>query len=309
MRLSILEITGENLLTRRNYRRNHQVWQEVIAQDGDCSDEADFICFLGHPEKTVVYEIALPGRLRRTMERVVLFGELAARLPVSPESVHWFYRSCGDGLYLVCAVHGEEMDRLFGLADARRMKFDLLVPAKLAEKPEELLQVIPGKGVPERFRPVRCRRLKSLYLVLLLSCIGFLGAVVCSRYLDFAGEKERLREIGVLRENELREERRRFGELSAERETLAELRSAKVDTPPVSPVLSRLSSELPATMWLTSYAQNYDTADLTLSASKDEPGLYNLIGENESYAIVNLRKSRGVNDTISFFIKLRIKQR
>jgi len=44
-----------------------------------------------------------------------------------------------------------------------------------------------------------------------------------------------------------------------------------------------------------------------LSASKDEPGLYNQIGENRNYAIVNLRKSRGYNDTVSFFVKLRIK--
>ena len=60
-------------------------------------------------------------------------------------------------------------------------------------------------------------------------------------------------------------------------------------------------------MWVTNYSQNYDSADLTLSASKDEPNLYRLIGENETYAIMNLRKSRGYNDTVSFFVKLRIR--
>ena len=130
---------------------------------------------------------------------------------------------------------------------------------------------------------------------------------VFRRYDDFAGERRKLARIRSLWEKELRSERRRFGELSSDRELLAALRAAKLDTPPVSPVLTRLTGELPKTMWVTNYSQNYDSADLTLSASKDEPGLYNQIGENRNYAIVNLRKSRGYNDTVSFFVKLRIK--
>ena len=255
----------------------------------------------------MVYDISLPASLRRSAEREVLFGELAARLPVPAESVCWFYRNCGNGLYRVCAVHREEIGRQLEFAASRSLKFDALIPAALADTPETILQAIPGEALPGKYRPARCRNLKKLYFALLALTVVLLGVSVFRRYDDFAGERRKLARIRSLWEKELRSERRRFGELSSDRELLAALRAAKLDTPPVSPVLTRLTGELPKTMWVTSYSQNYDSADLTLSASKDEPGLYNQIGENGNYAIVNLRKSRGYNDTVSFFVKLRIK--
>lgn len=308
MQLCIWEITEENSLILRNYRRIRHVWQEVASRDDGHSEEADFICLLGRPARTVVYDISLPASLKRSAEREVLFGELAARLPVPAESVSWFYRACGDGKFRVCAVHQEEMARLSEFAQAHTLKFDLAIPAALAETPEEILQVVPGEVPPEEFRPVRCRGLKNFCLGVFALVVVLLGVVVTLRYHDFARERDRLAGIRSAWEKELREERRRFGELSADQELLQELRAAKIDTPPALPVLSRLTPVLPKTMWVTNYSQNHDIADLTISASKDEPDLYRLIGENETYAIMNLRKSRGYNDTVSFFVKLRIRR-
>lgn len=307
MQLCIWKISKDNALVQRNYQRIRHVWRELAFSEDSPPDEADFVCLLGSPARTVVYDISLPASLKRSAEREVLFGELAARLPVPAESVCWFYRNCGNGLYHVCAVHREEIVRQLEFAASRSLKFDALIPAALADTPETILQVIPGEALPGKYRPVRCRNLKKLYFVLLALTVVLLGVSVFRRYDDFAGERRKLARIRSLWEKELRSERRRFGELSSDRELLAALRAAKLDTPPVSPVLTRLTGELPKTMWVTNYSQNYDSVDLTLSASKDEPNLYRLIGENETYAIMNLRKSRGYNDTVSFFVKLRIR--
>ena len=308
MRLGVLERSADNPAQQyREYRRVRNEWMELEAPGSTRPEEPDFLCFLTHSPKTVVYDIPLPASLKRSVEREVLFGELAARLPVPAESVCWFYRNCGNGLYRVCAVHREEIVRQLEFAASRSLKFDALIPAALADTPETILQVIPGEALPGKYRPVRCRGLKNLSLALFALTIVLLGVVISLRYQDFARERDRLAGIRSAWEKELREERRRFGELSADQELLQELQTAKIDAPFVLPVLGRLTSGLPKTMWVTNYSQNYDSADLTLSASKDEPNLYRLIGENETYAIMNLRKSRGYNDTVSFFVKLRIR--
>ncbi len=137
--------------------------------------------------------------------------------------------------------------------------------------------------------------------LVVLSGTGFL------RYQDFSREHQRLAEITRDWEKTLREERQQFAELSAEQERLLELQAAGIDAPPASPTLTQLTVNLPQTMWVTHYSQNYDTADITLSAVRDESDLYNRIGETDHYRIVNLRKNRGYNDTITYFIKLRLK--
>ena len=114
----------------------------------------------------MVYDISLPASLKRSVEREALFGELAARMPVPSESVCWFYRVCGGGRFRVYAVHREEMARLLEFARSHSLKFDLAIPAALAETPEEILQVVLGEAPPEEFRPIRCRGLKNLSLEL-----------------------------------------------------------------------------------------------------------------------------------------------
>ena len=96
MQLCIWEISKDNALVQRNYQRIRHVWRELAFSGDSHPDEADFVCLLGSPARTVVYDISLPASLKRSAEREVLFGELAARLPVPAESVCWFYRACGD---------------------------------------------------------------------------------------------------------------------------------------------------------------------------------------------------------------------
>lgn len=96
MQLCIWKISKDNALVQRNYQRIRHVWRELAFSEDSPPDEADFVCLLGSPARTVVYDISLPVSLKRSAEREVLFGELAARLPVPAESVCWFYRACGD---------------------------------------------------------------------------------------------------------------------------------------------------------------------------------------------------------------------
>ena len=90
MQLCIWEISKDNALVQRNYQRIRHVWRELAFSEDSPPDEADFVCLLGSPARTVVYDISLPVSLKRSAEREVLFGELAARLPVPAESVCWF---------------------------------------------------------------------------------------------------------------------------------------------------------------------------------------------------------------------------
>ena len=138
-----------------------------------------------------------------------------------------------------------------------------------------------------------------------MTAVIFLTGNVGIRYKHFAGEYARLQQIREAWKSEQCDEQKRAQTLLSEQEILSQLRSLKLDTPPVSPILSQLTARLPKTLWITSYSQNYDTIDLMLSAAQDEPGLYNQIGSNACYGIVNLRKSRGYNNTTSFLVKLK----
>lgn len=308
MRLGVLEFSEENnSLLYQVYHRVRNGWHCEEGSISTLTEETDVICLSVYTQHTVVYNVVIPPHLNKQTVKEVLWNELVARLPVEPEKIYRYYRKCDDTHYAICATERDEVDALLNIAESRALKFDTLIPRALASTPDEILQVIAGEAIPERFRPIRCRKLKTLYWLLLLPAVVLLFFNVFIRYMNFSEEYNRLRQIRREWMQEQRKEQQKFAKLSTDAELLSQLRSLKLDTPPISPILSQLTSSLPQTIWVTSYTQNYDTVDLMLSSSRDEPGLYNQIGNNAYYGIVNLRKSRGYNNTTSFFVKLKIK--
>lgn len=306
MRVGILEFSEEkSTFLYRLYRRVRGKWHCEKDLDRVLTEEADVVCLSAHTNCTVVYNIAVPASLNKKSIKEVLWNELAVRLPVAQEKVCRFYRKCDNTHYIICATAREEFDTLIQLAEKRGVKFDMLIPRVLASSPDEILQVVSGEALPERFRPVRCRKLKLLYWLLLMPAVILLAGNVWIRYQDFSREFDRLQRIRKEWKAEQRNEQKKAEKLQAEQEIFSQLRSLKLDAPSVSPILSSLTACLPKTIWITNYSQNYDTVDLMLSAAQDEPGLYNQIGSNACYGIVNLRKSRGYNSTTSFFVKLK----
>lgn len=70
MRLGVLERSADNpALQYREYRRVRNEWVEQEAPGSTRPEEPDFLCFLTHSPKTVVYDISLPASLRRSAER------------------------------------------------------------------------------------------------------------------------------------------------------------------------------------------------------------------------------------------------
>ena len=68
MQLCIWEISKDNALVQRNYQRIRHVWREFAFSEDSHPDEADFVCLLGSPARTVVYDISLPALLKRSAE-------------------------------------------------------------------------------------------------------------------------------------------------------------------------------------------------------------------------------------------------
>jgi hypothetical protein len=65
-----------------------------------------------------------------------------------------------------------------------------------------------------------------------------------------------------------------------------------------------MPQQLPKHMWITNYVQHGNTIDLTIQSSQDETNFYRHLSQAKSFKIVNLRKSRGGNSTVIFYVKL-----
>lgn len=304
MRLHIHELTIDNTVRETQYDCTGKKRCRSIPASPS-PGEADLACLVAHTGKTVCYEIALPAKAGRKATEEILHNELAERLPVDPESVGWFYRNDGNNRFVVCAVHDSEIGRVLRTAAERSLKFDRMVPAALAETPEELLRCVSPEPLPGEFRPARLRGWKAAYLILLLLSVAVLIPLPAGKYRAFAAERRNLAEVRESLAAELRKQRAEFGKLSADRELLEELRNARIGWNGVASALGVLTKRLPDSMWITAFAANDRAADLTISSAEDDANLYKTIGDCDFYSIVSLRKNLGADQRTVFTVKLR----
>jgi len=305
MRFDIIELDLDNNIRVGRYRGTRKEAREVNSS-ADREPEAVFLT--ARTEKTMRYEIILPAKVGRKATEAILFNELSEKLPVNPEDVHWFYRGTGGTGFSVCVVHNSEVDRILRVAAEHSLKFDRLVPAALAETPEEVLRTVAPEPLPATFRPIRFWKWKAAYLVLLFFCLGVFILVLAGKYRVFSREYRQLRETRELLSADLRKQHRMYAKFSVDRELLAEIRNVRIGWNGIGPTLAVLTKRLPASMWVTRLIVNDRTANLTVSAAQDDVNLYGTIGDSACYSIVNLKKNRGVDNRIMFVVKLEGKE-
>lgn len=307
MRLHIHELTIDNTVRKTQYDCTGKRRCRGIPASSS-PGEADLICLVTHTGKTVCYEIALPAKAGRRATEEILHNELAERLPVDPESVRWFYLHDGGNRFQVCAIHCSEIERVLRTATEHSLKFDRLIPAALADTPEKALRTVAPEPLPAEFRPVRFRKWKAAYLAMLALLVAILTPPVWGMYRRFSGEYQSLNSRREMLATGLRKQRGDYAALSAGKTQLDEIRNAGIGWARVAPLLGTLSERLPASMWVTHFAVNGQTADLTVSSAEDDANLYKTIGDSDFHSIVSLKKNRGADNRILFSVKLKGKQ-
>lgn len=308
MRFDVIELDAGNLITTRRYRGSLRGRNGAAQEDPAFAGEPDTVLLAAQTGRTMQYEIALPARAGRKATREILYHELSDLLPVDPESVRWFYRHDDGNRFQVCAVHCSEIERVLRTAAEHSLKFDRLIPAALAETPEKALRTAAPEPLPAEFRPVRFRKWKAAYLVMLALLIAILAPLAWGKYRRFSGEYQLLNSRREMLAAGLRKQRGDYAVLSAGKTQLDEIRNAGIGWARVAPLLGTLSERLPASMWITHFAVNGQTADLTVSSAEDDANLYKTIGDSDFHSIVSLKKNRGGDNRILFSVKLKGKQ-
>ncbi|MPM36885.1 hypothetical protein SDC9_83489 [bioreactor metagenome] len=305
MRIRIFELETGGAIRETCHRSSGRGSVRVFTPATEAAGEPDAVYLLAETGRTVCYEITLPAKTGRRATEEILYNELSERLPVEPESVRWFYRPDGGNRFQVCAVQHSEIDRVLAVAAQHALKFDRLVPAALAKTPEELLRVVAPEPLPEEFRPVRFRRWKVAYALLLLLLLSLLIPMFAGKYRAFSVEHRKLTAVRESLSSALRKERSEYGRLSADRELLEEIRNARIGWDGIAPALGVLTKRLPPSMWVSGLAANDRMVDLTVSAAEDDANFYKTIGDSDYYSIVSLRKSREADRRTLFMVKLR----
>lgn len=308
MRFDVIELDAGSLIATRRYRGSLRGRNGAAQEESAFAGEPDTVLLAAQTGRTMRYEITLPARAGRKSEREILYHELSDLLPVDPESVRWFYRHDGGNRFLVCAVHCSEIERVLRTAAEHSLKFDRLIPAALAETPEKALRTVAPEPLPAEFRPVRFRRWKAAYLVMLALLVAVLVPLLWGKYQRFSGEYQSLSSRKEMLSAGLRKQRGDYAALSAGKTQLDEIRNAGIGWARVAPLLGTLSERLPASMWVTHFAVNGQTADLTVSSAEDDANLYKTIGDSDFHSIVSLKKNRGADNRILFSVKLKGKQ-
>ena len=308
VRFDVIELDADNLIKVRRYHGSPRGRNGTVQEDAASAGEPDTILLVAWTDRTMRYEITLPGKAGRKETREILYHELSNFLPIEPENVQWFYRNDGEHRFQVCAVHRAEIERVLRTAAEHSLKFDRMIPAALAEAPEQALRTVATEPLPAEFRPVRFRRWKTAYVLLLLLLVAVLIPLLWGKYRRFSGEYQLLSGRREMLSAELRKQRSDYAALSAGREQLDAIRNAGIGWARVAPLLGTLSERLPASMWVTHLAVNGQVADLTVSSAEDDANLYKTIGDSDFHSIVSLKKNRGADNRILFSVKLKGKQ-
>ena len=255
---------------------------------------------------TMVYDITVPTGLESRNIESVLLGELEYRLPVDIENVVWGYLKISAIEFKILAMRKDKFEHILSATSKQGITCDFVYPASLLSKDGGFGKFIPvTMNVPKELKPVRHRASRMLYALLILFVFLVCGFIFFEKHQNFQAQFSRLRPVTNQLNNELKQAQSRFGKLSTEKELLEQITAQRLNLSPILPDLLELTKKLPDYMWVTNYLQNGEMLDITIEAGKDEPNFYRLLADSKRFKIVNLRKSRGANETVIFYLKLK----
>ena len=265
---------------------------EIIFLAAECSD-------------LMIYDIEIPRCVERKNIELVLNNELSYLLPLEPDEVRWGYKHNSENHFSVYVLKKDRFDSILTIVSKDDLVCDVICPVQPGTLPDNLQKFIPVTlSVPKENRPVRNKTSRVLYFLLLAISVIIYGLVFWGKYSAFQKEYSVLRSETTAKNRQFKQIQNEFGKLSSEKELLDQLNALNLKLDSLLPLLLELNAMLPKHMWITNYVQHSNTVDLTIQSSQDEPNFYRHLSQAKSFKIVNLRKSRGGNSTVIFYVKL-----
>ena len=253
----------------------------------------------------MIYDIEIPGGVERKNIELVLNNELSYLLPLNFDEVCWGYKQNSENHFSVCVLKKERFDSILTIVSQNSLFCDVICPVLPETLPDDLRKFVPVTlTIPKENRPVRNKTSRILYFLLLLISVTMCGFIFWSKYSTFQKEYTVLKSATADKNRQFKQIQSDFGKLSTEKELLDQIKGLNLKMNSLLPLLHELNTMLPKHMWITNYVQHGNTIDLTIQSSQDEPNFYRHLSQAKSFKIVNLRKSRGGNSTVIFYVKL-----
>lgn len=253
----------------------------------------------------MIYDIEVPGGVERKNIELVLNNELSYLLPLNLDEVCWGYKQNSENHFSVCVLKKERFDSILTKVSQDNLFCDVICPVLPETLPDDWRKFVPVTlTIPKENRPVRNKTSRILYFLLLAISVVMYGLVFWGKYSAFQKEYSVLKSETTAKNRQFKQIQNEFGKLSSEKELLEQVNALNLKLDSLLPLLQELNAMLPKHMWITNYVQHSNTVDLTIQSSQDEPNFYRHLSQAKSFKIVNLRKSRGGNSTVIFYVKL-----
>ena len=268
----------------------------------------DVICCIAQFNDLVVYHMTLPQGIERKNIISALLHELEYVLPINFAEIVWGYHADGGNKFSVYVLRKEKFTDIIDLLKKQRLQCDILYPVQNLTSSVTMdfnNFVSVSMNVPKNNRPARNKLLKTFYWLFLIASIVLLIKIQIDKFQVFCQENRKISSIIDQHTRIYRTVQQEFSKLSAEKKLLKKMNELKFNLQSVFPLMQELSRMLPSHMWITNYAQHGDIIDLTIESSKDEPNFFRHLSGAKNFQIISLRKSRGGNSTIIFYVKLK----
>lgn len=253
----------------------------------------------------MIYDIEVPGGVERKNIELVLNNELSYLLPLNLDEVCWGYKQNSENHFSVYVLKKERFYAILAIISQNNLFCDVICPVLPETLPDDLRNFVPvALNIPKDNRPVRNKTSRILYFLLLAISVVMYGLVFWGKYSAFQKEYSVLKSETTAKNRQFKQIQNEFGKLSSEKELLEQVNALNLKLDSLLPLLQELNAMLPKHMWITNYVQHSNTVDLTIQSSQDEPNFYRHLSQAKSFKIVNLRKSRGGNSTVIFYVKL-----
>lgn len=268
----------------------------------------DQIICIAQSDNLMIYNIILPPGIERKNIENALQNELEYLLPLDVSEIVWSFQGNGENHFSIRVLRKEKFSAILESLKQHDLRCDTVYPvSNLSDFDLTCVKTFSpvSMQIPKDIRPVRNKFSKAIYWLLVAIAIFLLAAVYVEKYNFFSKENLQLSTVITQNTKVFRSIQQDLGNLSKEKELFDKISNLKLNLQPALPLLQELSQMLPGHMWIINYVQHGEIIDITIESSKDEPNFFRHLSGAKNFKIISLRKSRGGNSTVIFYVKLK----
>ena len=268
----------------------------------------DQIICIAQSDNLMIYDIILPPGIERKNIENALQNELEYLLPLDVSEIVWSFQCHGENHFSIRVLRKEKFSAVLESLKQHDLRCDTVYPvSNFSDFDLTFVKSFSpvSMQILKAIRPVRNKFSKAIYWLLVAIAIFLLAAVYVEKYNFFSKENQQLSAVIAQNTKVFRSIQQELGNLSKEKELFDKISNLKLNLQPVLPVLQELSRMLPAHMWIINYVQHGEFIDITIESSKDEPNFFRHLSGAKSFKVISLRKSRGGNSTVIFYVKIK----